>query len=81
MDKRDIKLIEYAAFFGSNDIIKYMHINRVELPSSMLEYAIHSRNAELIKYLEENHVSPPGDSFKTVLRESISNTFISLTIY
>ena len=55
-----IKLIEYASFYGSIDIIRYMRINgQVELPSSMWIYAIHSRNAELIKYLEDNHVSPP----------------------
>ena len=69
--KGKIKLIEYAAFFGSNDIIKYMVMNEVELTSSMWIYAIHSRNAELIKYLEDNHVSPPEKIINSILKESI----------
>ncbi|KAK8838958.1 hypothetical protein M9Y10_032418 [Tritrichomonas musculus] len=66
-----ISLIEYASFCGSNDIIKYMHMNRVELTPSMWIFAIHSKNAELIRYLEENHVPPPYDDYETILRESI----------
>ena len=67
-----IKLIEYASFYGSIDIIRYMRINgQVELPSSMWIYAIHSRNAELIKYLEDNHVSPPANDYEIILEESI----------
>ncbi|KAK8847105.1 hypothetical protein M9Y10_019685 [Tritrichomonas musculus] len=69
--KGKIKLIEYAAFFGSNDIIKYMVMNEVELTSNMWIYAIHSGNAELIKYLEDNHVSPPEKIINSILKESI----------
>ena len=57
VDKSMIKLIEYALFYGSNDIIKYMEMKRAELTSGMWLYGIHSCNAELIKYLEDNHVS------------------------
>ena len=70
-DKSDIKLIEYASFYGSNDIIKYMEKKGVELTSSMWIYAIHSCNAELIKYLEDNHVSPPENKYERILRESV----------
>ncbi|KAK8834291.1 hypothetical protein M9Y10_033174 [Tritrichomonas musculus] len=63
----DISLIEYASFYGSNDIIKYMQMKGVELRSSMWIYAIHSRNAELIKYLEDNQVSPPYCNYETIL--------------
>lgn len=71
LNKNEIKVIEYAAFYGSNEIIKYMHNNGVELMSSMWLYAIHSENAELIQYLEDNHISPPEDSYDIVLKESI----------
>ncbi|KAK8898112.1 hypothetical protein M9Y10_000381 [Tritrichomonas musculus] len=55
--KNKISLIEYASFYGSNDIIKYMEKKGVKLTSYMWFYAIASRNAELIRYLEDNHVS------------------------
>ena len=70
-DKSDIKLIEYASFYGSNDIIKYIEKKGVELTSSMWIYGIHSCNAELIRYLEDNHVSPPDNDYERILEESI----------
>ncbi|KAK8876093.1 hypothetical protein M9Y10_006279 [Tritrichomonas musculus] len=72
VNKTDINLIEYASFYGSNDIIRYMRINgNVELTPNMWIFAIHSRNSELIKYLEDNHVSPPEDDYNEILKESI----------
>ena len=47
--KYKISLIEYASFYGSNDIIKYIEKKGVELMPSMWIYSIHSCNAELIK--------------------------------
>ena len=70
-DKSGIKLIEYASFYGSNDIIKYIEKKGVELTSSMWIYGIHSCNAELIRYLEDNHVSPPDNDYERILEESI----------
>ena len=72
MNKKNIELIEYASFFGSNEIIKYIEINgEVELTSSIWRFAIHSENAELIKYLEDKNISPPLNDYETILRESI----------
>ena len=70
-DKHDISLFEYASFYGSNEVIKFIKINgEVELTPSMWKYAIHSNNAELIKYLEDN-VSPPNNNYERILKESI----------
>ena len=55
-------LIEYAAFFGSTQIFKYLYKNEVELTSSLWLYGIHSDNAEIIQLLEENKVEPPNES-------------------
>ncbi|KAK8841342.1 hypothetical protein M9Y10_026956 [Tritrichomonas musculus] len=66
-----VKLIEYASFFGSIDIIKYIQMKEYELTPNMWSYSIHSRNAELIKYLEDNHVSPPKDNYDVILKEAI----------
>ena len=68
---KEISLIEYASFYGSNDVIKYMQMKGVELTPSMWIYAIHSKNAELIKYLEDNHVPPPDEDYEIILRKSI----------
>ncbi|KAK8896655.1 hypothetical protein M9Y10_014568 [Tritrichomonas musculus] len=77
-----IHLIEYASFYGSIEIIKYMRINcNVELSSSMWKYAIHSRNAELIKYLEDNVIQPPFGEYVETLRESIESHHNDVTKY
>ncbi|KAK8892236.1 hypothetical protein M9Y10_029459 [Tritrichomonas musculus] len=51
--KKNPTIIEYAAFFGSIQIIHYLRLNDIQLPKSLWFYAIHSNNAELIHLLEE----------------------------
>ena len=48
-----------------------MHINGIELPSSMWIYSVYSNNAELITYLEENNVLPEDGNYESILEESI----------
>ena len=57
--KRESSLIEYASFYGSMQIIKYLFMNQIELKSTLWLYSIHSKNPELIHFLEENHVKQP----------------------
>ncbi|KAK8888352.1 hypothetical protein M9Y10_039420 [Tritrichomonas musculus] len=57
----DITMIEYAAFFGSIQIIKYLHTKGVEMNSSLWLYAIHSQNAHLIHFLEDCNVEPRAE--------------------
>ena len=64
-------LIEYAAFFGSIQIIKFLIDNNVELTPSLWIYAIHSQNLELIHLLEENHIKPDDASFEECMKESV----------
>ena len=70
MDKK-VTLIEYAAFFGSAQIFKYLYKNNVKLTSSLWIYAIHSDSSEIIQLLEENKIKPNDNSFKKCLIESI----------
>ena len=63
-------LVEYAAFFGSIQIFKFLQLNEVELTSSLWLYAIHSNNAELIHILEENHVMPDDETYKECFNEA-----------
>ena len=47
------KLIEYSAFFGSIQILRFLYQNHVDSPQSLWIYAIHSNNQELFHVLEE----------------------------
>ncbi|KAK8847756.1 hypothetical protein M9Y10_018785 [Tritrichomonas musculus] len=62
-------LIEYAAFFGSIQIFKYLLLNKIELTPSLWLFAIHGNNPEMIHLLEERHVIPK--SYKECLKEAI----------
>ena len=76
-----IKIIEYAAFFGSNEIIKYIRNEGIEIPSSIWFYAIHSGDAELIKYLEDEQIPPPRNDYENILRESIKSHHNDVSTY
>lgn len=67
----DPSLIEYAAFYGSIQIVRYLKFNNVELKPSLWLYVIHSKNPELIHFLEENEVKPPNDTYESCLEEAI----------
>ena len=57
-------LIEYAAFFGSIQIIQYLKYNNVPLTPSLWLYTIHSNNPELVHFLEENEIKPEKNNVK-----------------
>ena len=71
LKKKEITLIEYAAFFGSIQIFQYLRLNNIELTSSLWLYSIHGRNGEIIHLLEESHVVPERKSYEKCLEESI----------
>ena len=67
----DVTLIEYAAFFGSSQVFKYLYKNGVPLTPSLWNYAIHGNNPELILILKEERVNAEYDLFEFSLREAI----------
>ena len=69
--KNSPRLIEYAAFFGSIQVFRYLIFNNVELTPSLWLYTIHSNNAEMIHLLEEYQVEPPNNDYVCCLKESI----------
>lgn len=77
--QKETTLIEYALFFGSINITKYLMLKGIKLQESSWIYAIHSNNAELISILEENHVEPT--SYLDCLRESIKCHHLNISIY
>lgn len=65
-------LIEYAAFHGSIQIFKYLHLNKMKENSSIWLYAIHGQNPEIIHLLEENKTIKMTEKFcKNCVIESI----------
>ena len=63
--------IEYASFFGSIQIFKYLILNNVDLISSVWYYAIHSQNAEIIQILIDNNVEFPNKDVNLCIDEAI----------
>lgn len=67
----EILIIEYAAFFGANQIFNYLRFNGVELDSHLWFPAIYGKNATIIHILEENQIFVTDDIFLLCLQESI----------
>lgn len=51
---RTVNLIDYAAFFGSVQIFKYLLKSNVTFDTNILEFAVHGRNPEIIHLVEES---------------------------
>ena len=66
---KNVTLLEYATFFGSIQIFKYLMINGCKLRPSLWLFAVHSDNAEIIHLLEENQIKQESD--KKCLIEAI----------
>lgn len=59
-------LIEFASFFGSLKIFKFLMMNDAELSPSVMDYAINGGNIEIIHILEDSNCS-----FETALDAAI----------
>lgn len=59
--KNETTMIEYAAFYGSFKIFKYLFQNEVKLTPMLWIYAVHGKNFEIIHLLEENKIEPKDD--------------------
>ena len=82
LKKKETTLIEYAAFFGSIQIFKYLYKNEVELTPSLWYYAIHGKDEEIFHILEENHVKlPENESYEQIFKESIKCHHIDAANY
>ena len=71
LENKNPTLIEYAAFFGSIQIFRFLFQNQVRLNQSLWIYAIHGGNPDIIHFLEENKIEPQDQTFQKCLEESI----------
>lgn len=76
--KHKSRLIDYATFFGSFQIIKYLITQFAESTPYLWNYAVHGRNMEIIHLLEKCNTKPKDES---VLTESIKCFHNEIALY
>lgn len=64
-------LIEYAAFFGSIQIFKYLYLNHAKANPDLWIYAIHGRNPEMINFLIEKKIKPANSNYQFCIDTAI----------
>ena len=79
--ERTPSLIEYSAFYGSIQILRYLFLNKVELTPSIWIYAIHSNNPEIIHFVEENLKISDPFYYRYCLCESIKCHHLEISCY
>ena len=70
--KNRTKLIDYAAFFGSVQIFKYLYKNDADVNGSVWFYAVHGNNPELINFLEDNKITLYDKLYVDCFYESVA---------
>lgn len=80
MDK-NTTFIEYAAYFGSVQIFRFLFMNNIEINGRLFEYAIHSKNPELVHFFEENLVIKNNQIYERVYFESIKCHYNDISNY
>ena len=71
-------LIEYAAFFGSIKIFKYLITQDCIVDPKLMKYAIHGRNPEIIHFINDN-TEIDEKTYKECLKISIKCHYNELT--
>lgn len=86
LEHKKTSLIEYASYFGSIQIFRYLFINKATISKSLWLYAVHGRNPELIHLLEEYDIKPDFSNFffspfEYVLYEAIKSHINEIAEY
>lgn len=79
--KKSPSLIEYACFFGSVQIFRYLRANEAEINKSIWPYAIHGCHEEIIKTLLSQDDLVDNDVYVQCVLESIKCHYSSVTMY
>ena len=66
-----LKLIDYAAFFGSVQIFKYLISRNCEMTPKLMLFAIHGRKPEIIHIIEEKNIIQDEKIYKDCLKFAI----------
>ena len=68
---KETTLIEYAAFFSSEKILKFLISEYNSIKPSIWLYAIHGNKIETIQLLEEKKIKPENNNYNQCFKESI----------
>ena len=66
-----ISLIEYASYFGSIQIFKYLYMNNAHISDDIWYYAIHGRHPEIIHMIEKHNFDNPKLDYDKYLFKSM----------
>ena len=72
-------MIEYAAFFGSTQIFRYLYLNKAKISPFLWNFAIHGNNPELINFMVENKIKLNNNSYYDCIIESIKCHHVEMT--
>lgn len=62
------RLIEYAAFYSSNDIFRFLVSNGAEITLNLIQYAIAGGNIEIIQFLEERKIEIDENALRVAVQ-------------
>lgn len=79
LNNNKVSFIQYAAFFGSLNIFKYLVEAKCEIDNGIWLFAIHSNNIELINYIES--VGIPILDKEQILEASIQSFHVDICNY
>lgn len=66
-----LRIVEYATFHGSLNIVKYLYNQKVKFDPFLLELAVYRGNIKLIHFLEEVFVVNEKETYKKMLNIAI----------
>lgn len=81
LQSQPINYLQYAAFFGSVKIFKYLIKQNYTITNNLLLFAIYGRNPEIIHILEEYDIIHDKQTLKDCLKASIRCQHNELTNY
>ena len=58
--QKNLKLVEYCAFYGSDQCLKWLLEQKAKLTPNIMRYALHGGNHDIIHFLEEKGCSLNG---------------------
>ena len=76
-----ITLIEYAVFFGSVQIFKYLYKNGVDLNQRLWLFAVHGDDAEIFQIFEDEELSLTNNYYLNCIEECVKCHNISVLNY
>ena len=79
--RKHVTLIEYASFFGSFNIFKFLFQNNAKIEPIIWMYAIHGKNIDLISFLESKDLIPDKKISLDCIQESIKCHHNEITSY